>query len=123
MAARFPDRLLLAADARGRRLVTRGWRHTLARGVLDLAPEINPLPLAGLLVTAVHREGQLAGTDLPLMREAASAFRFPVIASGGITNLEDLRSLSGCGVAGAVIGMAFYTGALDPRATIEEFAT
>jgi phosphoribosylformimino-5-aminoimidazole carboxamide ribotide isomerase len=74
-------------------------------------------------VTAVHREGRLAGTDLPLMRAVAAASRLPVIASGGITTMEDLRSLAGCGIAGAVIGMALYTGALDPRGALAEFAT
>ena len=122
-AARFPDRILVAADARGRRLVTRGWRRTLGRDVVGAVGELNALPLAGLLVTAVHREGRLRGTDLPLMRAVASASRAPVIASGGITTIDELRSLAVCGVAAAVIGMAFYTGALDPCAAIEEFAT
>jgi phosphoribosylformimino-5-aminoimidazole carboxamide ribotide isomerase len=123
MAARFPDRILVAADARGRRLATRGWRHTLARGPIGAVRGFDALPLAGLLVTAVHREGRLAGTDLPLMRAIAAASRLPVIASGGITTMEDLRSLAACGIAGAVIGMAFYTGVLDARGALEEFAT
>jgi phosphoribosylformimino-5-aminoimidazole carboxamide ribotide isomerase len=123
MAARFPDRILVAADARGRRLATHGWQRTLAGDPVGAVRDLDALPLAGLLVTAVHREGRLAGTDLPLMRAVAAASRLPVIASGGITTMEDLRSLAGCGIAGAVIGMAFYTGALDPRGALEEFAT
>lgn len=123
VAARHPGRILVAADVRRRRLAVHGWRRTLDRDPIAAVRALDPLPLAGLLVTAVHREGRLGGTDLPLMRAVASATRHPVIASGGITTLADLRALEGCGIAGAVIGMAFYTGALDPRAALLEFAT
>jgi phosphoribosylformimino-5-aminoimidazole carboxamide ribotide isomerase len=121
MAERFPGHLVVAADVRERRVVTRGWNHTLPKDVLDAVEELNGLPLAALLVTAVHKEGQLQGTDLPLMEDVAEASRFPVYASGGITTLNDLRSLDERGVYGAVIGMAIYTGVIDPRVLAEEF--
>jgi phosphoribosylformimino-5-aminoimidazole carboxamide ribotide isomerase len=81
------------------------------------------VPLGGLLVTAVHREGQMAGTDLPLMEDVAEASEWPVLASGGISSMNDLRALEERGLAGAVLGMALYTGALDPRILAEEFST
>ena len=74
-----------------------------------------------LLVTAVHREGLMQGTDLPLMEDVAESSRAPVIASGGIAAAEDLRALAHRGVSAAVLGMALYTGALDARAIAEEF--
>jgi phosphoribosylformimino-5-aminoimidazole carboxamide ribonucleotide (ProFAR) isomerase len=83
--------------------------------------ELDALPLAAILVTAVHLEGRMGGTDLPLMERVAARSRAPVHASGGITTLHDLRALAGLGIAGAVLGMALYTGALDPRAVAEEF--
>lgn len=116
-----PGTLVVAADVRERRVVTRGWARTLPRDVLDVIEELNDLPLAGALVTAVHREGQLQGTDLFLMEDVADAADFPIYASGGVTTMHDLRSLADRGIAGAVIGMALYTGALDPRAVAEEF--
>ena len=123
LAQRHPESIVAAADTRERRVVARGWQNTLAHDVVETVRRIGALPLAGILVTAVHKEGRLQGTDLPLMREVAAATRTPVIASGGITTIKDLRSLAGCGIAGAVIGMALYTGALDPRATVKEFVT
>src|SRR5581483_11653224 len=81
------------------------------RDVLSVIEELNELPLAGVLVTAVHREGRLAGTDLFLMEDVAERSAHPVIASGGIATMNDLRQLVECGVSGAVIGMALYTGA------------
>lgn len=121
MAEHFAGRLVVAADVRERRIVTRGWTHTLPKDVLEAVAELNGLPLAGLLVTAVHKEGQLGGTDLPLMEDVADESRFPVYASGGITTINDLRSLDDRGIYGAVIGMALYTGALNPRVLADEF--
>ena len=77
LADRFPGQLIVAADVRDRRIVTRGWLRTLPLGILDAIEELNVLPLAGILVTAVHREGQLLGTDLPLMEDVAEGSHLP----------------------------------------------
>lgn len=121
VASLYPGLLVVAADVRERRVVTRGWARTLPFDILDLVEELNGHPLGGLLVTAVHLEGQMRGTDLALMEDVAEASRFPVIASGGIATVADLRALEHRGMAGAVIGMALYTGALDARAVAQEF--
>ena len=121
LASRHPGEIIVAADVRERRVTTRGWAHTLPVDILDLVEELNAFPLAGLLVTAVHREGQMGGTDLFLMEDVADRCSFPVYASGGIASMNDLRSLSDRGIAGAVIGMALYTGVLDARAVADEF--
>lgn len=122
MASLFPNELIVAADVRNRRVVTRGWSRTLPRDILDAVTELNDLPLGGLLVTAVHKEGQLGGTDLPLMEDVAELSVAPVIGSGGVTTMDDLRALADRGVSAAVIGMALYTGTLDPRVVADEFA-
>lgn len=123
VAGRHPGRLIVAADVRGRKVVVRGWQSTLEKDVVDLLEELNKLPLGGVMVTAVHKEGQMAGTDLPLMEEVARASRFPIHASGGVTTVEELRELASRGVAGAIIGMALYTGVLDPKVVAQEFST
>lgn len=122
-AARFPGRLVVAADVRERRVVTRGWTHTTPLLISALLARLAPLPLAGVLVTAVHVEGQLGGTDLQLIAESAQQSRAPLIASGGVTTLDDLRQLQSAGAAAAVIGMALYTGRLDASALAREFAS
>jgi phosphoribosylformimino-5-aminoimidazole carboxamide ribotide isomerase len=121
VAERYPHEIVLAADVRERRVVTRGWQHTLPRVVTDVVEELRDLPLAAIMVTAVHREGQMQGADLPLMEDVAELAHVPVFASGGVSSAADLRALADRGVAGAIVGMALYTGALDPRAVIEEF--
>ncbi len=121
MVTKFPQRLVVAADVRGRQVVTRGWTQTTALTLATLLERLAPLPLAAVLVTAVHVEGQLTGIDLPLIAEAVEACRAPLIASGGVTTLEDLRQLASAGARAAVIGMALYTGLLDASALAQEF--
>jgi phosphoribosylformimino-5-aminoimidazole carboxamide ribotide isomerase len=121
MANQFPGRLIIAADVRERYVVTKGWAETSRLNVVDFVEELSTLPLAGVLVTAVHLEGKMEGTDLPLMEDVAEASAWPVFASGGVTSLEDMRALEHRGLSGAVLGMALYTGAIDPRRLAEEF--
>jgi phosphoribosylformimino-5-aminoimidazole carboxamide ribotide isomerase len=93
----------------------------MRRDIIDLLDEIRTLPLAAVLVTAVHREGLLGGVDLPLMEDVVDAATVPVYAAGGASSVSDLFQLADRGVAGTVIGMALYTGALDPRTLALEF--
>jgi phosphoribosylformimino-5-aminoimidazole carboxamide ribotide isomerase len=122
LAAAHPGAVVLAADVRQRRVVTRGWTATSGRDVFSVLDEIAALPLGGILVTAVHKEGAMQGADVALMQEVVRAASVPVIASGGIASRRDLDELQDAGVAAAIIGMAPYTGALDPRLIAEEYA-
>ncbi len=122
MSSSFPACIVVAADVRGRKILSHGWTRTHPKLVLDLIEDLNGLPLAGVLVTAVHREEAMHGTDLPLMEDVADTADFPVFASGGLGSLNDLRALADRGVAAAIIGMALYSGAMDPWAVAEEFA-
>jgi phosphoribosylformimino-5-aminoimidazole carboxamide ribotide isomerase len=121
LAARHPGEIIVACDVRERLVTTRGWSRTMPVDILDVVEELSALPLGGLLVTAVHREGQMQGTDLPLMEDVVEASPFPVFASGGVATMQDLRALEHRGLAGVVIGMALYTGALDPIVVAGEF--
>jgi phosphoribosylformimino-5-aminoimidazole carboxamide ribotide isomerase len=123
MAEAFPGQLVAAADVRGRAIVTHGWSRTGGRDVLSYIDELNDLPLAAVLVTAVHLEGQMRGADLFLMEDVVESSLHPVIASGGIASTLDLQNLAERGVSAAVVGMALYTGALDARAVAEEFSS
>ena len=117
-----PGAIVLAADVRERRIVTRGWTATTERSIESLLDEVFSLPLGGILVTAVHREGLMAGADVALMEAVVHAAHVPVFASGGIASRNDLDALQDAGVAAAVLGMALYTGKLDPRLIAEEYA-
>ncbi|MEO5904333.1 MAG: 1-(5-phosphoribosyl)-5-[(5-phosphoribosylamino)methylideneamino]imidazole-4-carboxamide isomerase [Gemmatimonadaceae bacterium] len=123
ITSQFPGSIIVAADTRDRSLVTRGWTRTSSRNVLDLIHELNDSALAGVLVTAVHREGQLEGPDFRLVEDVVAASSHPVFISGGIRGMSDLHSLEEEGVAASIVGMAIYAGTLDPKAAAEEFST
>lgn len=121
VASRHPGRVIVAADVRERFVVTHGWDRVLPMEITTLVSALSRLPLGGILVTAVHVEGSMTGPDLSLVEDVVRCARHPILASGGVGSIEDLRELERRGIAGVVIGMALYTGALDARAVVEEF--
>jgi phosphoribosylformimino-5-aminoimidazole carboxamide ribotide isomerase len=122
VAAAYPESVVLAADVRDRCVVTRGWATSTRLDVIAFIEDLISVPLGGVMVTAVHREGLMRGPDLRLMEDVVRASTVPVIASGGIASRHDLDDLEAAGVDAAVIGMALYTGALDPNMLAEEYA-
>lgn len=123
IAARWPGRIVVAADTRRGRVVTDGWTRSSDATLTDAIRSIDPLDIASILVTSVDQEGRMRGPDLELVATAARSTRRPIVASGGVGSLDDLRALARRGAAATVVGMAFYSGALDPRAVAEEFSS
>jgi phosphoribosylformimino-5-aminoimidazole carboxamide ribotide isomerase len=121
IAAVHPGRIVVAVDVKHGRPVARGWTESVALSLRDVVGQLERVPLAGLLVTAVDVEGQERGPDLALVDEVLSMTSHPLLAAGGITTIEDLRALERRGVSGAVIGMALYTGSLDAARAAEEY--
>jgi phosphoribosylformimino-5-aminoimidazole carboxamide ribotide isomerase len=113
VAAAHPGRLVVAADCRGGEVVTHGWRESAGGSVHALVAALGELPLAAVLVTDVRREGQMVGVDATLFRALVETSAHPLLAAGGIRDAADLAALEAAGVAGAVLGMALYTSALD----------
>jgi phosphoribosylformimino-5-aminoimidazole carboxamide ribotide isomerase len=117
----YPNRIIVAADTKGRQLATHGWAEADSRNIIDFVDEVGSLALAAILVTAIEREGRMEGPDLSLMRDLGLRAKLPLQASGGVRSVDDLRRLDGLGISAVVVGMALYTGALDPQTIIEEF--
>lgn len=122
MSAEFRHRILVAADVRDEVIVTHGWTRNTSLPVGDFLDRVRPLPLAGVLVTDVGREGSLEGVDTDLFARLASVTELPIIAAGGIGTTQDLRDLDAAGIAGAVVGTALYTGAIDAGTAAKEFS-
>lgn len=121
LAARWPGRIVVAADLKDGWIVTRGWTTGTDLDAERFVADLDPLPLAGVLVTDVGREGRLVGPDTDRFAALARATRHPLQAAGGIKKIDDLRALAAIGAAGAVLGMSLYTGAIEPRAAAREF--
>lgn len=114
MAAARPGRIVLAADVKGRVVLSRGWTEATGLDSETFLQTLDRVPLAAVLITDVDREGREAGVDAGLFRRLMAATHHPVIAAGGIASTTDLHHLRDAGVAGAVLGMALYTGRIDP---------
>ena len=113
---RFPGRVMLAIDARGGRVAVEGWTEETDRSAIDVARPFDGQGIAAVIYTDIQRDGMSLGPDLRATGELANALQTPVIASGGISGLDDIRevmTLSGRGVVGVITGRALYEGSLD----------
>jgi phosphoribosylformimino-5-aminoimidazole carboxamide ribotide isomerase len=113
-AAAHPGRIVLAADVKGGFVLSRGWTEATDLDAVAFLEGLDPLPLAGVLVTDVDREGREGGADAALFRRLVAATRHPLMAAGGIAAAADIEALARAGVDGAVLGMALYSGRIDP---------
>jgi phosphoribosylformimino-5-aminoimidazole carboxamide ribotide isomerase len=123
-AQRFPERIVLALDARDGRVATRGWLETRGPTVEEVLADFEHLPLGALLHTDIARDGMLTGANLEATAALARQSRFPVLASGGVASIDDLVTLARTRVIeGAIVGRAIYTGAIDLAEAIEKLAS
>jgi phosphoribosylformimino-5-aminoimidazole carboxamide ribotide isomerase len=119
--ARFPKRIIVAVDASEGRVRVDGWTRALDLSADAFALEAARSGAAAILYTDVTRDGTETGPNLESTRAVACAAGVPVLASGGVGSLEDLKHLAEIpGVTGAVVGRALYTGAVDLRQAIKE---
>lgn len=121
VTAAFPAQLIVAVDVKVRTVVSHGWTRGTGLGFSDTLAQLANLPLAGVLITAVHCEGRLAGSDIQLFMEAQTKLTHPLVASGGVSSMKDLSALEKIGASEVVVGMAFYSGALQAGLVAKEF--
>jgi phosphoribosylformimino-5-aminoimidazole carboxamide ribotide isomerase len=112
-APEFAGRIALGLDARLGRLAVHGWTRDTARAAVDVACDVADWPLAAIVYTDIGRDGLLLGPNLEAIRLLAATSRIPVVASGGVTDLDDVRRLAALDLAGIVIGRAIYEQTLD----------
>jgi phosphoribosylformimino-5-aminoimidazole carboxamide ribotide isomerase len=109
----FPDRLLVGIDAIDGRVAVQGWLQVSERSAVEFARECADLPLAGIVYTDIRRDGMLDGPNFEAVAEMSAAVPIPVIASGGITTLDDIRRLAGIKISDCIVGRALYEGRID----------
>jgi phosphoribosylformimino-5-aminoimidazole carboxamide ribotide isomerase len=118
----FPDRVVLAIDARGGRVAVEGWAKTSDIGTLELALRFEDAGAAAILHTDIERDGALEGVNVAATAELARRLKTPVIASGGVASLADIAGLKAhesVGIAGAILGRALYDGRIDLARALE----
>ena len=118
-AARHPGQIALGLDARDGIVAVKGWTELSEVTVTDFLGRIEGIELAAIIYTDIARDGMMSGPNIPANAELARVSPYPVIASGGVTTLEDIRQLSGVGMHGAIVGRALYDGAFTLEQAIE----
>lgn len=120
---RFPDRIIVAVDASDGKVSVDGWKRVLDRRAVELAREAARVGAAELLYTDIARDGTETGPNVEGTEAVAKAAGIPLLASGGVGSVGDLKRLALIpGVIGAIVGRALYTGAVDLRQAIEELS-
>lgn len=114
-ARAFPGHVAVGIDARNGRVATKGWATETDIMVTDLAKSFEDAGVAAIIYTDIMRDGAMKGPNVEATADLARAVSIPVIASGGVSSLDDLRNLRNCGASlnGAISGRALYDGAID----------
>ncbi|WP_298560384.1 1-(5-phosphoribosyl)-5-[(5-phosphoribosylamino)methylideneamino]imidazole-4-carboxamide isomerase [uncultured Aliiroseovarius sp.] len=114
-ARAFPGKVAVGIDARDGRVATKGWAEETDVMVTDLAKSFEDAGVCAIIYTDINRDGAMQGPNTEATADLARAVSIPVIASGGVSSLDDLRALKSCGAPldGAISGRALYDGAID----------
>ena len=117
----YPGRIALGLDAKNGLLAVEGWTETSSRNAAEVARELAPLKPAAIIYTDISRDGVKQGVNLEATRNLAQATGIPVIASGGVSSIDDIKTLlplEPLGVIGVITGKALYDGNLDLKQAI-----
>jgi len=119
--AKFPGRVAVSIDSREGLVAVEGWRETSTMRTLDLALDMEQAGVAAIVFTDINRDGAMGGINLEATVDLAFALTTPVIASGGVSSIEDIAAIKreeGSGIAGVICGRALYDGRVDPAAAL-----
>jgi len=116
LAKEYPRRIIVGLDAKDGKVAVDGWSKLSKHDVIDLAKHFEADGVEAIIYTDISRDGMMQGVNVEATARLARAIKIPVIASGGITNMDDIRALSAVaheGIMGAITGRAIYEGSLD----------
>lgn len=114
--AKHHGQIMVGIDARDGKVAIKGWEELTNKPAVELAKELEDAGVAGIIYTDISRDGMLKGPNIEGTKALAQAVHIPIIASGGVSNIEDikkLKELESVGVAGVITGKAIYTGNLN----------
>ena len=116
---RWGEKIAVGIDLKDGCVAIKGWTEKTQLTAHDFCGQMQDLGVKTIIVTDISKDGAMKGTNRELYRELSSKYRVNIVASGGVSTLDDVKSLSEMGLYGAIIGKAYYTGGIDLAAAIE----
>jgi len=113
IAKKFGGKIVLGLDARGSKVATHGWTQDSPQQLLEFAAEAAKLPIAAIIYTDISRDGMMTGPNLEKTKTLIQTVDVPIIASGGVKDLDDIKKLAELDAEAVIIGRALYEGTLD----------
>ena len=117
--ALYGDTIAVGADAKDGMIATHGWMEQSDRTLFGFCHDMEDKGVSTIICTDISRDGAMQGTNRELYRKLDSELNLNIIASGGVSSMEDIQALSASGIYGAIVGKAYYTGAIDLKEAIE----
>ncbi len=111
--AAYGGHIAVGADARDGFIATHGWMETSGKPLMDFCHEMENKGVSTIICTDISKDGAMQGTNRALYRQMLKELSLNIVASGGVSSMEDVRALNDTGIYGAIIGKAYYTGAID----------
>ncbi len=115
----FGDRIAVGVDLKDEKIAIKGWTETSALDTYAFLEDLQAMGLSTVICTDIAKDGAMQGASHALYDSLAARFSFRLVASGGVSSIEDVKRLAERGIYGAIIGKAYYTGAIDLRKAIE----
>lgn len=116
--AKYGEKIAVGADLKDGKVAIKGWLETSGDTWESFFTRMESIGVRTIICTDISRDGAMRGTNLALYKMLAERFSMDIIASGGVSSLEDIRALKENGAAGAIIGKAYYTGAIDLKQAV-----
>ncbi|MBQ9964652.1 MAG: 1-(5-phosphoribosyl)-5-[Clostridia bacterium] len=115
----YGEKIAVGIDIKDGFVAIKGWTEKSAYQALDFCRKMEAIGVKTLICTDISKDGAMQGTNHDLYKQLAEEFRMQIIASGGVSSIEDVTRLSKLSIHGAIIGKAYYTGAIDLKTAIE----
>lgn len=115
----YGERVAVGVDVRGGRVAVKGWRELSAETLDGFCAQLQDMGVKTIICTDISRDGAMQGTNRALYKELSEKYAMDIVASGGVSTLEDVRALRDMGLYGAILGRTIYTGGIDLAEAIE----
>ena len=119
MVQKYGEKIAVGVDIKDGMVAIKGWTEVSAESCFDFCEKLQKIGVKTIICTDISKDGLLSGTNLELYKELSEKFSVDIVASGGVTTLDDVKKLADMGMYGAILGKALYTRNIDQKAAVE----